>query len=171
MTRRTTMVILYLPSKQMHTQTLATKTLEIIEDNSNKNLFKKQRPDVIYKKSYYLAKFIGNICVRVSFSIKLQAWDLQLYLKETLAKVFFCEFCEIFKNTLFVEHHRLTASDIRVQVVVIYNLNLFLQFVTINFTFSLLRVFTLAHALMSLNFCVDLLFGRVILSHALQDRF
>ena len=51
MTRRTTMVILYLPSKQMHTQTLATKTLEIIEDNSNKNLFKKQRPDVIYKKS------------------------------------------------------------------------------------------------------------------------
>ena len=41
----------------------------------------------------------------------------------------------------------MTASDIRLQVVVIYNLNLALQFVTINFTFSLLRVFTLAHAL------------------------
>ena len=65
----------------------------------------------------------------------------------------------------------MTASDIRIQVVVIYNLNLSFKFVVINFTFSLLRVFTLAHALMSLNFCVDLLFGRVILSHTLQDRF
>ena len=64
-----------------------------------------------------------------------------------------------------------TASDILMQVVEIYDLNLYLQFVTINFTFSLLRVFTLVHALMSLNFCVDLLFGRVILSHALQNRF
>ena len=85
--------------------------------------------------------------------------------------MYFCEFRELFKSTFIPEHHRVTASDIRMQVVVIYNLNLFLQFVTINFTFSLLRVFTLAHALMSLNFCVDLLFGRVILSHALQDRF
>ena len=96
---------------------------------------------------------------------------MKLYLKEALAKVTFCEFCEIFKNTFFAEHLRVTASDIRMQVVVIYNLNLFLQFVTTIFTFSLLRVFMLAHALMSLNFCVDLLFGRVILSHALQDCF
>ena len=65
----------------------------------------------------------------------------------------------------------MTASDILMQVVEIYDLNLYLQFVTINFTFSLLRVFTLVYALMSLNFCVDLLFGRVILSHALQNRF
>ena len=107
----------------------------------------------------------------MSFSIKLQAWGLQIYLKETLAKVTFCEFYEIFKNTFFAEHLRVTASDIRMQVIVIYNLNLFLQFVATNFTFSLLRVFTLAHALMSLNFCVDLFFGRAILSHALQDRF
>ena len=69
----------------------------------------------------------------------------------------FCEFCEIFKNTFFAEHLRVTASDIRMQVVVIYNLNLSLQFVTIDFTFSLLRVFTLAHVLMSLNFYVNLL--------------
>ena len=47
----------------------------------------------------------------------------------------FCEFCEIFENTFFAEHLRMTASDIRMQVVAIYNLNLFLQFVTINFTF------------------------------------
>ena len=65
----------------------------------------------------------------------------------------------------------MTASDIRIQVVVIYNLDLSFKFVAMNFTFSLLRLFTLAHALMSPNFCVDLLFGRVILSHVLQDRF
>ena len=39
----------------------------------------------------------------------------------------------------------MTASDIRMQLVIIYNLNL--QFETINFTFSPLRVFTLARAL------------------------
>ena len=60
----------------------------------------------------------------------------------------------------------MTAFDIRMQVVLTYNLNLSLQFVTINFTFSLLRVLTLAHDLISLNFCIDLLLGRVILSHA-----
>ena len=34
-----------------------------------------------------------------SFLVKLQAWGLQLYWKETLAKVFSCEFCKIFQNT------------------------------------------------------------------------
>ena len=62
-------------------------------------------------------------------------------------KVFFCEISGIFKKTVFAEHLRVTASDIRMQEVVIYNLNLSLQFVTINFAFSLLRVFTLAHDL------------------------
>ena len=61
--------------------------------------------------------------------------------------MFFCEFCEIFKNTFSAEHLQVTASDIRMQEVVIYNLNLSLQFVTINFAFFLLRVFTLAHDL------------------------
>ena len=31
--------------------------------------------------------------------------------KETLAQVFPCEFCEIFKNTCFEKHLRTTASD------------------------------------------------------------
>ena len=30
--------------------------------------------------------------------------------KETLAQVFYCEFCEIFKNTFFIEHLWATAS-------------------------------------------------------------
>ena len=32
------------------------------------------------------------------------------YLKETLAQVFSCEFCEISKNIFFTEHLRPTAS-------------------------------------------------------------
>ena len=48
-----------------------------------------------------------NTCARVSFLIKF--WGLQK--KEALAKMFSCEFCEVFKNTFFSEHLRTTASD------------------------------------------------------------
>ena len=51
---------------------------------------------------------------------------------------FFCEFCKIFKNTFFTEHVQPTSSDIRVQVVVLYKLNLSLQSLMINFTFFFL---------------------------------
>ena len=94
-----------------------------------------------------IKKFIGkNLCQSLFFN-KIASLRLQFYQKEILTKVFFCEFCEIFKNTFSAEHHRVTASDIRMQVVVICDLNLSLQLVTINFTFFLLRVFMLAHAL------------------------
>ena len=62
---------------------------------------------------------------------------MQLYQKR-LAQVLSCDFCKIFKNTNFTEKLRVTAFEIRMQVVVIYNENLSLQFVTINFTFSIL---------------------------------
>ena len=52
-----------------------------------------------------------NTCARVSFLIRLQGSDLQLYLKKTLAQVFSCEFCEISKNTFSTEHLQSTASD------------------------------------------------------------
>ena len=58
---------------------------------------------------------------------------MQLYQKR-LAQVLSCDFCKIFKNKKL----RVTAFEIRMQVVVIYNENLSLQFVTINFTFSIL---------------------------------
>ena len=50
MIRRTAMVILYLPQQTNTCSKSATKT-EITENNSNENLFKKQPPDVFYKKS------------------------------------------------------------------------------------------------------------------------
>ena len=80
-------------------------------------------------------------------NVKLHVRGCNFIRKRLWQKVFFCEFYEIFKNTFFAEHHRVTASDIRVQVVVIYDLNLSLQLVAINLTFFLLRLFTLAHAL------------------------
>ena len=42
-----------------------------------------------------------NTCARVSFLITLQA----------SGTVFFCEFCEIYKNTFYTEQLRTTASD------------------------------------------------------------
>ena len=45
-----------------------------------------------------------NTCSRVSFLIELQASTCNVIKKETLTQMFFCEFCEIFKNTFFLEH-------------------------------------------------------------------
>ena len=42
-----------------------------------------------------------NTCDRISFSIKLQASIYGFIKKELLLQVFFCKFCEIFKNTFF----------------------------------------------------------------------
>ena len=57
------------------------------------------------------AKFTGNTWARVSFLMKLQTWDLQLYQKETLAQVFSCEFSEISKNAFSSRTPPVTASD------------------------------------------------------------
>ena len=51
MIRRTEMFILYLPQQMNTCSKSAIKTFEITEDNSNENIFKKQPPDVFYKKS------------------------------------------------------------------------------------------------------------------------
>ena len=51
MIQRTAMVILYLSQQANTCSNSATKTLEITEDNSNENVFKKQPPDVFYKKN------------------------------------------------------------------------------------------------------------------------
>ena len=45
---------------------------------------------------------------RVFFSIKLH--NCNFIKKGTLAQVFSCKFCEIFKNTYIIEHLRATAS-------------------------------------------------------------
>ena len=162
--RRKTMVFLYLPQQTNTCSKTATKTLEITGDNSNENLFKNQPSDVFYKKKCsYLVKFVGrNLCQSLFFN-KVASLRPATLLKRDSGKGIFLWILRNFLEHLF---RRALPGDC-----FCYSLNLSFQFVTINITFSLLRVFTQAHALMSLNFCVDLLFGRVILSHALQDRF
>ena len=114
------------------------------------------------KKCSSLANFIGkHLCQSVFFNKVASLRPVTLF-KETLAKLVFCEFCE----HLFCRKHpgdcvwysRGSSCNLQFKSI--------LQFVTI----SLLRVFTLAYAVISQNFCIDLLFGRVILSYALQDR-
>ena len=51
-----------------------------------------------------------NTYARVYFLVKLQVDACNLIKKETLAQVFSCEFCEIFKNTYFTEHFWKTVS-------------------------------------------------------------
>ena len=47
-----------------------------------------------------------NMCARISFLIKLQSETCNFIKKGTLAQVFSCGFCEIFKNTFFTENLR-----------------------------------------------------------------
>ena len=57
------------------------------------------------------AKFTAkHLCQSLSFNKVLGLRSATLLKKETLAQVFSCEFCKIFKNTFFTEHHRTTAS-------------------------------------------------------------
>ena len=62
------------------------------------------------------AKFTGkHLCQSLFFNKvadlrKTPPMACNFIKKDTLAQVFSCEFCEIFKNTFFTEHLRLTAS-------------------------------------------------------------
>ena len=68
----------------------------------------------------------------------------------------FWEFCKVFKHTFFTEHLQVTAADIPMQVVVIYDLNLSLQFLAINFEFLSGPCFNVACVSASIYFSVVL---------------
>ena len=71
----TAIVILYLLQQANTCSKSAMKTIEITEDNSNENIFKKQPPSVFYKKSVlkYLTNFIGKQREDCNF-IKKRLW-------------------------------------------------------------------------------------------------
>ena len=56
-----------------------------------------------------VANFTGKHLCRGLFLIKLQAFRFATLLKETPTLVFYCEICEIFKNTYFEEFLPTTA--------------------------------------------------------------
>ena len=64
------------------------------------------RPEMFCKKGVLknFAIFTGKqLCQRLFFN-KVAGATCNFIKKETLAQVFSCEFCEIFKNTFFIEH-------------------------------------------------------------------
>ena len=58
-------------------------------------------------------KFTGKQLFQGLFLSKVAGQVCKFIKKETLAQVFSCEFCEIFKNTFFTEHVWTTASRCR----------------------------------------------------------
>ena len=65
---------------------------------------------VLWKKVFL--KFHRKASILESLLIRLQAWDLQLYWKETATQMLSCEICKVLKNTCFEEHLRATATVI-----------------------------------------------------------
>ena len=51
-----------------------------------------------------------NICARVSFLIKSQSWACSFIKKETVAQMFYCEFCKVSKNTFSYRTHTVAVS-------------------------------------------------------------
>ena len=72
-------------------------------------------PEVFCKKEFFKIPQNSqeNTCVRVSFLISCRPETYNFIKKETLAQVFSCEFCEIFKSIFFTEHLRMNASTFR----------------------------------------------------------
>ena len=92
---------------------LHTKRLRL-NDRKYNSVFKlrtgqKQPPNVFCKKGVLrnFAKFTGkNLCQNLFFNK-----NCNFTKKETLPRVFSCEFYKISKNTFFTEHLRTTASE------------------------------------------------------------
>ena len=88
--------MLQIPYNKSNFITLFTKFIPIWEVSSG---------GVLYKKG--VLKDFTKLTVK-----HLRPEACNFIKKETLAKVFSCEFCEIFKNSIFTEHFQATASAI-----------------------------------------------------------
>ena len=80
------------------------------------NRYRSSCPAVFCKKGILknFAKFRAKyLCQSLPFIIKLQAWGcIKNFIKNNaLAQVFSNEVCEIFKDTFYTEHLRVTASE------------------------------------------------------------
>ena len=72
-------------------------------------------PEVFCKKDVLInfAKFSGTHLCQSLFLNKVASWGLQFIKKETLTRVFSCEFCEISKNIFSYRTPLMAASEIR----------------------------------------------------------
>ena len=72
------------------------------------------RPEVFCKKGVLrnFAKFTGKHLYQIRFFNKVAGLACNFVKKESLAQVFFCEFCEISKNTVFYRTLQVASSKI-----------------------------------------------------------
>ena len=72
------------------------------------------RPEVFWKKGVLrnFAKFTGKHLYQSLFVNKVAGLTCNFIKKESLAQVFSCEFCKIFKNTFFYRTPQVAASII-----------------------------------------------------------
>ena len=77
------------------------------------SITQKQPPEVYYKKGVLknFAKLTGKHLCQSLFLNKAASTAYNFIKKETLAQVFSCEFCKIFKNPFLTEHPWTTTSD------------------------------------------------------------
>ena len=83
------------------------------KSKKNKQTSIRSSPSEVLCKKVFLKIYQNSqekTSTSVSFLIKLQALVCNFIKKETLAQVFSCKFCEIFKTTFLTEHFLATAS-------------------------------------------------------------
>ena len=85
-----------------------TKSAEVVAVSFGVNQTQKQLPEVFYKKS---SQKFRNIYRKTTVLKSLLNKSFQLYKKGTPTQVFYCEYCEIFKNTYY-EKHLPTATSV-----------------------------------------------------------
>ena len=75
--------------------------------------FRSSRPEVFCKEGVLrnFSKFTGKHLCQSLFFNKVAGQACDFIKKETLAKLFSCEFCEVSKSTFFTEHLPVTASN------------------------------------------------------------
>ena len=75
-------------------------------NNENSSKLQKQRPGVFYKKGILknFTKFTGKHLCQSLFLNKVAGLRPVTLFKKTLAQVFSCEFCEIFKTPFLIEY-------------------------------------------------------------------
>ena len=101
----------YFKFTRLFSEAMVKEVLKGLSENSNINkrvlsyICRSSRPKVFRKKGVLrnFTKFTGkHLCQSLFFN--------KLIKKETLAQVFFCEFCEISKNTFFYRTYPVAAS-------------------------------------------------------------
>ena len=94
--------------------------LHLIEKDSS---VRSSRPEELYKKGVLrnFAKFTGKQLCRSFFLNKVADLRPATLLKRTVAQVFSCEFCEIYKNTFFHKTPLVAASALSYIVAMFVN--------------------------------------------------